>query len=448
MFTYVKLKNFLSFGDVVFDFKKNAHAAKQFVAIYGENGSGKSNFVKSIDLLCQSLISFDNASKFEEIHNLSKDGGSDIPVEVLRSFINTFDIQKYISSCRMVDCTDPTEIEYGFLLNGHEGKYTLSFTDKFTNESLYYFTGKQRGYLYKLSLNDSGQISQSFWSGLFLSASEKKETMNDIEKYWGKHTLLSILVHKMSSRNSSYNTENISTFLLDVIQMFFNTTVITKQSNYQNTGIVNPKPDNMLKHLSSGRISKEQLPQLECSESVLRDFFTQTYADIKDVSYETEYTDTGMVKYQLFVDKMISGKIRHISFKNESAGTQQVLNIVKMLLGLFCGVTVVFDEIDTGVHDVLLNSIVNSLEGEISGQLIITTHNTMLLEEIEPHSAYLIQVDYQGNKSIKCLDEFSLQNTHNARIRYLKGMYGGTPYIDGIDYTSIVDEIERAKEDL
>ena len=55
MFTYIKLKNFLSFGDVVFNFKKSASTAKTFAAIYGENGSGKSNFVKSVDFLCNTL---------------------------------------------------------------------------------------------------------------------------------------------------------------------------------------------------------------------------------------------------------------------------------------------------------------------------------------------------------------------------------------------------------
>ena len=138
---------------------------------------------------------------------------------------------------------------------------------------------------------------------------------------------------------------------------------------------------------------------------------------------------------------MIAGKVRRISFANESAGTQQVLEIVRMLLGLFCGVTVVYDEIDNGIHDVLLNQIINSLTGEINGQLIITTHNTMLLEEMDPQSAYVIQVDYMGNKEIRCMADF-VQPNNNMRRKYVSGLFGGTPYIDGIDYDLIAQELD------
>ena len=51
MFTYVRLKNFLSFGDATFNFKRTAKKAKPFVAIYGENGSGKTSVLEAIYIL-------------------------------------------------------------------------------------------------------------------------------------------------------------------------------------------------------------------------------------------------------------------------------------------------------------------------------------------------------------------------------------------------------------
>ena len=60
MFTYIKLKNFMSFKDVTFDLKKGNKGPKNFIAVYGENGSGKSNFVSSIDLLRRSMILLKN----------------------------------------------------------------------------------------------------------------------------------------------------------------------------------------------------------------------------------------------------------------------------------------------------------------------------------------------------------------------------------------------------
>ena len=69
----------------------------------------------------------------------------------------------------------------------------------------------------------------------------------------------------------------------------------------------------------------------------------------------------------------------------------------------------------------------------------------MLLEVIDTKSAYVIRTDYLGNKEVKCFDEFSLQNNNNARIKYLKGLFGGTPFVDSIDYDAIKEEIEDSK---
>ena len=447
MFTYIRLKNFLSFGEVTFNFKKNANTAKQFVAIYGENGSGKSNFVKSIDLLCNSFMSFERSQKTNEFAKLVKESSINTPNELLMQILSMGDMEQYLSSCRMLDCDEATEVEYGLLLNGIEGVYKFSFAEKFINESLYYFTGKQRGYLFNISVDESNHtIKKKFWSGFFLNLKVKEEIEDDIDKFWGKHTLLGIISKQIEERNINYIKESFSEYLLNFIDLVHDTTVIGKQTNTYNTGIVNRKPHHILSNLRSGKISTDMLPQLECSERILRDFFVQTYADIKDVTYERIYVDD-KIHYQLFVDKMIAGKVRHISFENESAGTQQILEIVRMLLGLFCGVTVVYDEIDDGIHDVLLKNIITSMMDEISGQLIITTHNTLLLESIDIRSAYIIQVDYKGNKIIRCFDEFPIQNTNNARIKYLKGVFGGTPYIDGIDYDFIIEEIENFKGD-
>ncbi len=146
---------------------------------------------------------------------------------------------------------------------------------------------------------------------------------------------------------------------------------------------------------------------------------------------------------------MICGKIRTIGFEDESAGTQHVLEIVRSLLGAFCGVTVVYDEIDNGIHDLLLKNILESMKDDITGQLIITTHNTYLLESIDIKSVYLITVDYQGNKEVKCLDQYPrIQGTNNARIMYMKGLFGGVPIVESLDFDMILNELQSDGTDV
>ena len=292
MFTYIRLKNFLSFGDVTFDFKKSAKKAKQFVAIYGENGSGKSNFVRSIEFIHHTLTSFRRTQDTQELVELLKRDEESTPVELLDRIMRENDMEYYLASCRTVDCGEPSEVEIGFFLNGYEGIYKLSFMQKLISESLYYFTGKQRGYLFDISADESERITYKFWSRTFLDEKIKEETIDDILKFWGKHSFLGIIVQQISERNDSYIRNTISEYVLNVIDMFMNTTVINNTSTSLKTSIINSKPNNVLRNLQSGKIKHNQLPLLERSERILKDFFTQTYADIKDISYEKEITST------------------------------------------------------------------------------------------------------------------------------------------------------------
>lgn len=438
MFTYVKLKNFLSFGDVTFNFKKNAKTAKPLIAVYGENGSGKSNFVKSFDLLTPAMISF-TFVKSTETFSARLSGEEDTPTnELIRRVLRETDMEYYLASCRMADCDEPTEVEFGFLLDGHEGYYRLAFTDRIIGETLYSFTGRQRGKLFDICSAENGEISASFWSGLFPESQAEEGFKLDIRKYWGKHTFLGIVVKTIYESNVSYIANTISEYLIKAMDVFMDTSVIHMPKNV--IKVETHKKSKLLPALDSGEIDEADLPQLERSERILRDFFTQTYADIKDVHYEYKATEKKKLKYQLYVDKMIAGEIRHLSFEAESSGTKKVLSVVRTLIGVLNGDTVICDEIDNGIHDLLLTNMIASLPDEIPGQLIFTTHNTMLLEELSADSVYVIDVDYLGNKDVHCVAEFPVQRTHNKRLQYLKGLYGGTPYLDGIDYDSMMEE--------
>ena len=110
--------------------------------------------------------------------------------------------------------------------------------------------------------------------------------------------------------------------------------------------------------------------------------------------------------------------------------------------------TVVYDEIDNGIHDLLLKNILESMADEITGQLIITTHNTYLLESMNIRSVYLIQSDYAGKKEVKCLDQYPrIQSSNNPRNMYMKGMFGGVPIVDVIDYDEIRQELDAGFPD-
>jgi hypothetical protein len=438
MFTYVKMKNFMSFKEATFDFKNGSKCAKKFIAIYGENGSGKSNFVMGIDFLRKSIDSFQMVMKTEKIMEVVKE--KEIPQDFLDILLNNTNIQKYKDYCRMIECDEPTTIEYGFEINGHEGYYIISFAERFIYEKLYYFTGKQRGAIFELDYT-KGSMKISFSNKLFKEKKVEEELKDEINKYWGKHTLLSIFNREREEKNEEYIAKSYLGYVYDIIDMLKDTTIHCKKTSYSGSEISAGKPTNMLKDLKEGKIKRQNEELLDRSERIVRDFLTQAYADIKDVYYERQL-ENDIIAYRLYVRKMIGGKIRTIDFSRESAGTQHILEIIRSLLGAFCGVTVVYDEIDDGIHDLLLKNVLESMIDDITGQLIITTHNTYMLETIDIKSVYLINVDYHGNKEVKCLDKYPrIQGTNNPRIMYLKGLFGGVPLVDVVDYDLILQEL-------
>jgi AAA15 family ATPase/GTPase len=147
----------------------------------------------------------------------------------------------------------------------------------------------------------------------------------------------------------------------------------------------------------------------------------------------------------LFFKKNIFGRLIDIDYEKESTGTLQLLMILPYLLMAIYGCVVVIDEIDTGVHDLLINNILNSISEKIKGQLIITTHNTMFLDsDIDPDCIYTFYIDRDAAKSLVCITDFENRKHPNLnyRDRYLKGMYGGVPSCIDIDFDEMKTILE------
>ena len=118
------------------------------------------------------------------------------------------------------------------------------------------------------------------------------------------------------------------------------------------------------------------------------------------------------------------------------------------MIGALIGETVIIDEIDNGIHDLLMKNIIMSIKDEITGQLIITTHNTLLLEVLPKESIYILTTNYSGNKTINSIKDYDVrvQKNNNARTLYLKGLFGGIPTTNYIDFEEIkykLNELEK-----
>ena len=446
MFTYIKAKNFKSLKDIEFNLNKTKTKTNQFISIYGENGSGKTNIVELFKFLQQSAMAraIDIAMNKlpKEFFKMQEEMADKMTKEIRQIFQLSLDLKEY----RMLDEKEETEIEYGFKINNKEGFYYIKFNNEIIEEKLYYIAGKQRAYLFELKKKDN-KIIKTLNKNIFINDKYNEELIDEIDKYWGKYSFLSLLSFEMVEKNKEYIDNNISKNITDVIDEIWEMTVHVDKgiSKIMAASLEKVKK---LDNIQRGFIEKNQLNELNKYENVLNIFFTQAYADIKEVKYNiTEKEDK--IYYELYFNKMIGGKIKSIPSKMESEGTRRILNQFDTLIGSLLGETVIIDEIDNGIHDVLMKNIIMSIKDEITGQLIITTHNTLLLEILPKEYIYILSTDYNGNKTINSIKDYGIkiQKNNNARDLYFKGVFGGIPTTDYIDFEEIKYALEDSKSE-
>ena len=445
MFTYIKAKNFKSLKNIEFNLNRTRSKTNNFIAIYGENGSGKTNLVELFKFLQQVTISRTIDVKLnmlpKEFFELKEKMLDNTPVDMKPLWQLSLNLEEY----RMINEKEDTEIEYGFKINDKEGFYSIKFNTEIVEEKLYYFANKQKGYYFQLSKDEKG-IIKNLNNSIFINEKYNKELEENIEKYWGKYSFLSLLTFESKDKNEEYVNNNISSKMFDIIDKLVSMTI------HVNKWFLKFVPDNYMKNtvladLKSGIISKEKINEIKKYENVLNIFFTQAYADIKSVKYSIEEKDE-KIKYKLYFNKMIGGNLKSIPIELESEGTKKIIEEFDTLIGAIMGETVVIDEIDNGIHDLLMKNIILSIKDEITGQLIITTHNTLLLEILPKECIYILSVDYEGNKNINTIKEYGIkiQKNHNARDLYFKGVFGGVPTTTYVDFEEIKYVLEDSKD--
>ncbi len=433
MFTYLKLKNFLSFKDIDFDFKNPDGTPNKIVVLYGENGSGKSNFIQAFDFLKDTINLHYNSNIISRIifKDIKKD---DFDISKSDEYLKLFSLQIPVSNIRSIGSTEDIEVEYGFNINGLNGYYRIVFDEKVKSEELYYLISENRGFHFKL---DRENIILS--NMIFHDSKYKNYLTDKIFKYWGNQTFLSIIYNEIKTSNYNYVAERLNSNIIEVLDFF-------QHFNLRFSSIGNDIERNSFNY---SKLFKNEFKDgeradkktLAINKSLLRYLFTNLYSDVKDVYYKTEYDSKGdIISYELYFKKLIGGKIRDISFSNESTGTKNIGYLFFPLLETVMGKTSLIDEADTGIHDVLFNEIILSVAETIKGQLIMTTHNTTLLEMLPKEHVYFIVIDRNGNKEILNVRDYyeRTKKNHNIRDRYLKGVYSAIPITGYFDFEDMI----------
>ena len=438
MFTYVKLKNYKSLVDFEVDLTSSKNNPKKMIIIYGENGAGKSNFIDSFFTLFDTLNTKIYKTAVDEFMSETSDDKKELEFFFNKVLKDNFkNLDTIIEKSKTIGSKDNMVLEFGFKLNGKNGVYYIETDDKtIVKEKLDYVLDKNKTKYFELS-NKDNYINPS----LFKSDKYLNEIKDLADKFWGKHSFLSILLFEQEDKSKKYISKNINNNIFEVIKYFSSMSIHIKNGSNIEKGKISVDKK-FISIMDNGSIKINEEEKLNYTEKILNNFFTSIYSDIKKVYYKTEEKDDKL-HYNLFIKKQIYGKIIDIDFQLESTGTQKLLRLFPLIISSMKKNNVVaIDELDSGIHDLLTASIVKSLFSDIKGQFILTTHNTTILEsDIKKECIYVFNIDSEGKKILAPITDYEKEHPNiNFRKRYLKGMYYGIPIVSDIDFKYILEE--------
>ena len=203
----------------------------------------------------------------------------------------------------------------------------------------------------------------------------------------------------------------------------------------------------ILEAAAAGKLPVGKESQLDIAESILTNIFSSINSDIRKAYYRRTYNDK-VVNYELVFEKLIAGKYRQLEFSRESTGNHQILRVLCFLLTACIDGVVVIDEADSAVHDYLFKKICEEISPFITGQVVMTTHNTMLMEsEFARNTTYFLSEDDAGNKVVKSISAYDKRTylNNNIRNKYLNNEYGGLPQVRPIDFEGLIRELAESQ---
>lgn len=151
----------------------------------------------------------------------------------------------------------------------------------------------------------------------------------------------------------------------------------------------------------------------------------------------TEEDGVRTVKELLFHQSGIDGYVGTMECEAQSSGTLRLLTLIPAIYyAIYEGKTIIIDEIDNSIHPILIKGLIKFFGNSNSnGQLIFTTHETALLNQQEllrPDEVWMIEKKY-GISNMYSLNDFKIHKTLSLENGYLDGRFGAIPFLGSID---------------
>ncbi len=411
-------------------YKKNDIEILKLSALYGANGSGKSNLIKAIaqlkDLIETGKVSVAiNNQRFK----LSKQSQNE-PVELGMEFycnphfyyytISILDnviIDEYFGESGK----DTEEERLIFHRKMEQGKLTVQFFKEFEED----VENAVLGRVIAQDLLKPDQVLFSLLNDLSNTA------FSDIRnaKYWLSNNL-QILFPKTSVHHIAQELDTNKKF-----RLFANELLCSF-----NTGISDIKVD--VKNIEEF-LGEDNQKQLETIEARLKNIPGRPLGLITDASTGEEVSivnENGKIvaKRLYFEHPGERNESVEFGFGEESDGTRRLLEYIPALSFLInTDSTFIVDEIERSIHPLIIKELIAkfSADQDTRGQLIFSTHESNLLDQdiFRTDEIWFAEKNKAGASKLYSLSDFKEHNTIDIRKGYLNGRYGAVPFLGNLE---------------
>lgn len=432
MLLYFKVKNYRSIRDeAVLDMEAAGlhDAAKNLlpfgkkeylpaVAIYGKNGGGKSNLIRSMWLAVQFIC---NAQKTQTENE---------PVPVRPFMLNDYSVN------------EPTAFEFAYVQNG--AKYVYGFSATRTHIVSEYLKAWPKGREKNIFLRHG----QSF---IFPKDNEKKRK-ELIKEAVGKNQLFFAISCTMNYKPC-----------IEAMKWFREKIVFSRDFTDINRNLIDYREDEtMLQAIVSAAkkadvgiediqfeidqqtldLQSQNIPgQMGGMIAALRAFSEALQQNGNEAEVSLNMGKLKSTTYHTGLNCEGKASRYELTLSDESDGTRRLMTLAPAIeRTLKEGGTLVVDELEREMHLMLIEYVLGRYQEKKSNpahaQLIFTTHDTSLLNQEILRRDQIYFVDKRredGASSLYSLADFNIRNDANIQKAYLLGKFGAVPSIEEVD---------------
>lgn len=398
----------------------------RYSAIYGANGSGKSNLIKSISLLETMVEEGKLPTEINDIKFKLDEDNLKLPISLGAEFIANNDVYYYTVT-----------FDNGKILNEYLAKslkdnddliFERDFNDKVQTIEFYkkyYKTEKEKLFAEVLAekLVASNELLITFLGKKY------PEDFNSVLTAfkWFEETLVIIKPDAKPGGIAHILDEDPS------IKDFANKFIPSLNTGISEIEIEKRKFDEFIGKEDS-KLRKRIADDLKSEPNKLS---LLTHSETGEEVVLVYENDEVIAKRVITKHHNSSGKNIEFNLGQESDGTKRLIDYIPAFQEIISNDKVyVIDEIERSIHPMTIKEIVTklALDEQVKGQLIFSTHESNLLDQsiLRPDEIWFAQKDIDGSSKLYSLSDFKIHNTIDIENGYLNGRFGGIPFLGNL----------------